>query len=264
MSRSPDLRLRSLPAVIVAAAVLGAAACGGGGGGAGEDDGRAGGRSEGESAGAADTTTSTTPSAPSANATDPTTAPPAPPAPPAPLPPTTAGEPADPGDGCAETSTWGTEPSDAGVMSVEDVYLVRPGRHACYDRVVFDTNGVVDGPDAIGVHVAYAEGDVRADGSGEPVPTAGGAALEVIVRAPAQGYGTGGHQPGRVLAGVGDDLVTTDQVAGWPALREVVFAGSFEGQSTFAVGVDRRLPFRAGSFEADGYTHVYVDIAHPQ
>jgi hypothetical protein len=149
-------------------------------------------------------------------------------------------------------------------MAAEDVYRVRPGRHDCYDRVVFDVNGVVDGADAVGFHVAYVDGDVQADGSGEPVPTAGDAALAVIVRAPAQGYGTSGHQPGRLLAEPGDDLVTTGQVAGWPALREVTFAGSFEGQTTFAVGVDRQVPFRAGSFEADGYTHVYVDIAHPR
>jgi hypothetical protein len=167
-----------------------------------------------------------------------------------------------PADECAETATWGTEPQGADPMTIEDVYLVRPGRHDCYDRVVFDVNGVVDGPDSVGFHVAYVPGDVLADASGEPVPTAGDAALEVVVRGPAQGYGTTGHQPWRTPDQVGDDLVTTDQVAGWPVLREVTFAGSFEGQATFAVGVDRQLPFRAGAYEADGFTHVYVDIAH--
>lgn len=257
MFRSPDLR--SLPVALVAAIVLGAAACGGGGGG----DDQSSGAPDGESAGAAGATTTTT----AAEGGGTTTA----------VAPTTTAPTVDSGgggtttvpaggtgDGCAETRSWGSGPSEAGPMAAEDVYRVRPGRHDCYDRVVFDVNGVVDGPDAVGFHVAYVEGDVQADGSGEPVPTDGDAALAVIVRAPALGYGTSGHQPGRLLAELGDDLVTTGQVAGWPGLREVTFAGSFEGQTTFAVGVDRQVPFRAGSFEADGYTHVYVDIAHPR
>jgi len=254
MSRSPDLR--SLAAVLVAAVVLCAAACGDGGGGGGDDQSR-GSPAAGESAGAAGATTTTT----AAGGGGTTTTAPA-------VDSGGGGTTTVPaggtGDGCAETRSWGTGPSEAGPMVAEDVYRVRPGRHDCYDRVVFDVNGVVDGADAVGFHVAYVEGDVQADGSGEPVPTDGDAALEVIVRAPAQGYGTSGHQPGRLLAELGDDLVTTGQVAGWPALREVTFAGSFEGQTTFAVGVDRQVPFRAGSFEADGYTHVYVDIAHPR
>ena len=46
-------------------------------------------------------------------------------------------------------------------------------------------------------------------------------------------------------------------------MREATFAGSFEGQTTIAVGVSAELPFRVGAFERDGYSHVYVDIAHP-
>ena len=88
-------------------------------------------------------------------------------------------------------------------MAVEDFYLVREGQHDCYDRVVFDVNGVVDGPGVVGYHVAYVGGEVAADGSGEPVPTDGAGALEVIVRAPALGYGGSGHQPGRFLASTG-------------------------------------------------------------
>lgn len=147
-------------------------------------------------------------------------------------------------------------------MSPDDLYLVRVGRHTCFDRVVFDVNAVIEGPDIVGYNVAYVPGEVLADGSGEPVPTAGAAALQIIVRAPALGYGMSGHQPGRLLAQVGDDFFTVDQLQGWGAFREISFAGSFEGQSTFAVGLDAELPFRVGAYERDGYTHVYVDVAH--
>lgn len=46
-------------------------------------------------------------------------------------------------------------------------------------------------------------------------------------------------------------------------MRQVRYAGSFEGQTTVAVGVTGELPFRVGSFERDGYGHVYVDVARP-
>jgi hypothetical protein len=252
-------RRRSRPTALVAVLAVAVAAGCGGGGGRGDDRGAGGGDGD-ESAAEADaskttsTTTTTTVAADDGPSVPPTTAPA----------PAGGGDPAGgSADDCTETESWGTGARSSEPMSIDDVYLVRPGRHTCYDRVVFDVNGVVDGPESVGFHVAYADGDVRADGSGEPVPTAGAAALQVVVRAPALGHGTSGHQPSRIPSRVGDDLVTTGQVAGWPVLREVTFAGSFEGQTTFAVGVGGRLPFRAGTLEADGYTRVYVDIAHP-
>jgi hypothetical protein len=145
-------------------------------------------------------------------------------------------------------------------MNPEELYLVRAGRHECYDRVVFDVNGVIDGPEVVGYSVAYVSGEVTADPSDEPVPTAGPAALEVVVRAPI--YGTSGHQAWRPEARVGDNLVPPDQLRNWGTFTQAVFAGSFEGQTTIALGLAAKLPFRVGSFEQDGYTHVYVDVAH--
>ena len=49
---------------------------------------------------------------------------------------------------------------------------------------------------------------------------------------------------------------------GWRALDAVKFAGSFEGQTTFAVGVDARVPFRVQTLPDDAVTHVVLDIAH--
>jgi hypothetical protein len=169
----------------------------------------------------------------------------------------------DPGD-CAEVQSWGTDPKDVAPMNPEDFYLVRVGQHDCFDRVVFDVNGTIDGPEAVGYSVAYVSGEVQVDGSGDVVPTAGAAALQVIVRAPAHGYGTSGHQPWRPPAQTGDDFFTPEQLRGWGSFREISFAGSFEGQSTIAVGVEAKLPFRVGSYDQEGYSHVYVDVAHPR
>jgi hypothetical protein len=143
-------------------------------------------------------------------------------------------------------------------MSPSALYLTRAGQHPCYDRVVFDLNG----PQPVGYAARYVP-VVAADPSGRPVPVAGGAVLQVTVRAPIFGTDDQGHQPWRRAPAVGEALVAPSQISGWTSLRAVSFAGSFEGQSTIAVGVRQQLPFRvlvtSGSL---GYQHVVVDIAH--
>lgn len=168
-----------------------------------------------------------------------------------------AAEPSTSGTACA-TQAWGTGAKDGSpVMSAAPLYLVRVGRHPCYDRVVFDVNG----PQAVGYTVRYVP-VVQADGSGKPVPVAGGAALEVVVRAPMLGTDSQGHQPGSRVPAVGDDLVPRSRVTGWSSLRQVAYAGSFEGQTTTAIGVRARLPFRVFVTGDRGYRHIVIDIGH--
>jgi hypothetical protein len=167
---------------------------------------------------------------------------------------------ADPsGDGAAcARQAWGTGDKDGGpVLSAAPLYLVRVGQQVCYDRVVFDVNG----PAVVGYLARYVP-VVQADGSGKPVPVAGGAALEIAVRAPMLGTDSQGHQPGSPTPAVGEDFVAPSRVAGWTSLRQVTYAGSFEGQTTIAVGVRTRLPFRIFLTADRGYRHIVVDIAH--
>ncbi|GAB3147714.1 hypothetical protein GCM10027258_41520 [Amycolatopsis stemonae] len=173
---------------------------------------------------------------------------------PAPPAATTTAPPAPPS--CPETAGWRTDARTSDPMSRDALYLVRAGRHACFDRVVFDVNG----PAAAGYAVRYVT-VVTSDPKGGPLPVPGGAALEIVVRAPALGTDESGHQPGRVLAAVGDTLVSTP---GWPSLKAVRFAGSFEGLSTFAAGVRAKLPFRVFTQlgPQDQVRRVVVDIAH--
>lgn len=160
---------------------------------------------------------------------------------------------------CAETANWNTEPESNSASSPSALYNSRIGRHDCFDRVVFDVNG----PEPVGFDVRYVP-EVTADGSGKPIPVAGGAALQVVVRAPAQGSAgdTSGHQPGVIFAPSGAHLHGPGGLEHWGCLREVRSAGSFEGQTTFAVGVRERLPFRVASFtDANQITHLVLDIA---
>ncbi|MFC4944952.1 AMIN-like domain-containing (lipo)protein [Pseudonocardia sp. GCM10023141] len=194
---------------------------------------------------AATTSTATTSTAPPSAAPAPSSGTPATPAAPAPA-------------TCAETRGWTTAADAAPGSTTDELYAVRVGRHACYDRVVFDING----PAPVGFDVRYVP-VVSSDPKGDPLPVAGGATLQVVVRAPEQGAGGGGHQPGRVLAGTGDDVFTASRLAGWPSLREVRFAGFFEGQCTFAIGVRAALPFRAFTLLGpdDQVRRVVVDVA---
>jgi hypothetical protein len=97
---------------------------------------------------------------------------------------------------------WGTSLQESASSTGAEFCGVRSGRHDGYDRVVFD----VKGADPVGYHVRYVD-SVHADGSGEPVPVAGDAALEVIVHArtsrlprPATSPGaTGGRSARRCL-----------------------------------------------------------------
>jgi hypothetical protein len=168
-----------------------------------------------------------------------------------------ATDPSGEGTACA-TPAWGTGAKDGSpLLSPAPLYLVRVGQHPCYDRVVFDVNG----PEPVGYSARYVP-VVQADGSGKPVPVAGGAALEVVVRAPILGTDSQGHQPGSRVPAVGEDLVAASRVAGWTSVRQVSYAGSFEGQTTTAVGVRTRLPFRVFVTADSGYRHLVVDIAH--
>ena len=157
---------------------------------------------------------------------------------------------------CAEIATWGTSLQESAPYTGAELYGVRSGRHDCYDRVVFDINGA----DTVGYDVRYVD-SVHADGSGEPVPVAADAALEVIVHAPDFASASSGHQPWRDPWKVGQTLLDP---GGWRALDAVKFAGSFEGQTTFAVGVEARTPFRVHTLPDNAVTHVVLDIAHGQ
>jgi len=140
--------------------------------------------------------------------------------------------------------TWGSQPKDNPVMGTGEVDTVRAGRHDCYDRLVVD----IDGP-AAGWRAEYVD-EVRADGSGNVVPTPGGARIQFGVRHPSFSLGL---SVGAAAA----------NVAGFTTLRSVKFAGSFEGQTTFGVGTRARLPFRVSTLPGPGgHSRIILDVAH--
>ena len=122
---------------------------------------------------------------------------------------------------------------------------LRAGRHASFDRVVFQ----LDGPIPAYYSVRYVP-VVRLDGSGAPLRLRGTASLEVVVRAPTH------DQDGRPL------LTPTRLRPDFPALREVNAPAAFEGQTTAGIGVTQRVGFRV--LELANPTRIVIDLAHPQ
>lgn len=146
---------------------------------------------------------------------------------------------------------WGSLPKvDAG-SSMATISGIRSGRHDCYDRLVVDVAGAVAGYD-----VRYVA-QVHAEGSGAIVPVRGVAALAVVVRATSYDPLTG---RATYVPRVPSEL--TD-VAGFRTFRQVAWGGSVEGQSTIALGVRARLPFRVFILPGPGQgSRLVVDVAH--
>jgi hypothetical protein len=141
-------------------------------------------------------------------------------------------------------SGWGSQSEVVTSMGTGEIDAVRVGGQVCWDRVVVDIDGPVGG-----YRAQYVE-QITADGSGAVVPAPGGARIQFVVHHPAHSLGVGVGQP--VVA-----------VARFSTLRSVVFAGSFEGMTTFGVGTRARLPFRVFTLAGPGgHGRVVLDVAH--
>jgi hypothetical protein len=152
--------------------------------------------------------------------------------------------------------TWGSQAKTTdNFPDAEMVVGVRAGRHSCYDRLVIDLGG----EDA-----AFHSYDVRyvsrvtAEGSGASIPLRGGAYLQITVGAAAYdqyGNPSFGSQSREVV-----------NVSGYRTFRQVAYAGSFEGQTDFGLGVRARLPFRVsvlpGTPNTDHTPRLVIDVAH--
>lgn len=171
----------------------------------------------------------------------------------APAPTTTAPAAAPTAAPAACATPWGTKAKGRipVTMLSGPITDVRAGRHACFDRIVIDVRGNVA---ARGVRAEYVD-RVEQDGSGEVVPLRGAAKLRVLV----------GHvvydSEGKIVYDPRNprELVPT---RGYRTLRQVALAGSFEGMTTFGIGVARRAPYRVQILDAPSGDRIVLDVAH--
>ena len=130
----------------------------------------------------------------------------------------------------------------AGAQSTPTLVDVRAGRHAGFDRVVFEFRGAVPATRRIG----YVD-QLTQDGSGEPVEVAGGADLQVVFE------GANAHDDS------GSPTVSPRRFSpGFGALKEVAQVGDFEAVVTYGLGVDRRRPFKVSTLS--GPSRLVIDL----
>ena len=145
--------------------------------------------------------------------------------------------------------TWGSGAKHAERMSPAEILRVRAGSHRCFDRMVVDLRSAP----AAGWRVRYHE--VVREGVGTPVPLRGNADLEVVALAPA-------YSPNGSSVFHPDNPAELANVAGFRTFRQIAYAGTFEGQTTFGVGVRTRLPFRVFAVSGPNGVKLVVDVAH--
>ena len=153
-------------------------------------------------------------------------------------------------------STWGSLAKSADAYDAEMINDVRAGRHACFDRLVIEIGG--EDTTFGSYDVEYVD-RVYSEGKGDPVPVRGAADLQIVVRAPA-------HDSGYRPTYTPKNPKEVVDVSGYSAFRQVAWAGSFEAQTTIALGVRARLPFRvftlAGTAASDHTPRLVIDVAH--
>ena len=152
--------------------------------------------------------------------------------------------------------TWGSSARSSTAGDTEMVTGVRSGRHACFDRLVVDLGGQ---DSTFGSYDVRYVPHVHAHGTGTAVPVRGAADLQITVRAPAY------DSAGRATFVPADRREVVD-VSGYRTFRQVAWAGSYEGETTLALGVRARLPFRVFVLPGTptrGHTpRLVIDVAH--
>ena len=154
--------------------------------------------------------------------------------------------------GCVQdgmnTADWDTD-DDIGngrTMVTGPVTDLYPSPGECFDTIVFDIN-TQGQPGFVARYVPQ----VTYDGSGEPVPLFGLADIQLSIFAPIDNYELWN----------GYEFVTGSE---YGSLRNIKFAGSFEGVTSFGIGVKDKVPFAVDyvSGGSAGTGKVIVRLAH--
>lgn len=156
-------------------------------------------------------------------------------------------------DACADAASWTTSEKSTALAGNAPIRGISAASADCYDTFVIEI-----GPDSHdpGYLVHYVD-EITQDGSGFAVPVAGTAKLAIVVDSPAYDPMTG---KGTLQIPDHDHVV---DVSGLAVMEQIAFAGSFEGQTTFGIGVVGELPFSvATGFDNAGNATLTVSIAH--
>lgn len=147
-------------------------------------------------------------------------------------------------------TNWGTDARKDVISSRSEIVGVHAEQHDCFDRLIVDLT-----PSASGYFAEYVD-EILAEGSGKHIDVSGGAILKLVLAATTYDIDTG-----TATIEFADPLEVAG-VSDFTALRQVAFAGSFEGQTTFGVGLASRSDFRVTVVDAGNQSQLLLDIAH--
>lgn len=158
-------------------------------------------------------------------------------------------------EACAKTGGWDAAAERSDFSLGGAIVNVEGNSGDCYDSVTFRINPSGVEP---GYLVEYVPAVIM-DGSGLEAPVASAAKLQVTLDSPTYFDSDGRLTPSLVMA----DRNHVVDASRFSKIEQVAFAGSFEGQTTFGIGVAAELPFAVGvDVDADGSTVLTVYIAH--
>ncbi|WP_404286739.1 hypothetical protein [Glutamicibacter arilaitensis] len=141
-----------------------------------------------------------------------------------------------------ETVYWGSFAKTSNISTTSSMTNIRTGHHTCFDRMVLDLSGK-----PAGYSVKYVSA-LTGIGSGQAVPTTGGAKLEILLKAAT----SPNYNPG-----------ATVKTLNYQTFRQQVWLGSFEGQTKIGVSTRARLPMRAFVLSGPGNgSRLVIDVAH--
>lgn len=127
---------------------------------------------------------------------------------------------------------------------------VRAGAHRCFDRAVFEFHH--SDRTAPGYRIQYERAPIREDGSSRPVQVDGDAFL-VVRLTPARDTDVSGGRPKRTYHGP-----ESVEAPGGTRIAEVRHISSFEGTVKWAIGLDRRRPYRTTTLTSPA--RVVIDV----
>ena len=156
---------------------------------------------------------------------------------------------------CYNWKGWTTGSENSFTMSSDLVSGFRAGRHSTCDRLVF----ALDGNDRVGYYAGYGK---VVQPSGARVHVAGPVDFQVVVRAWPKGWDTATLKDDFAVQ-ANKVVYSTSNPKGLKRVEQVKTGGAFEGETVFAVGLDKRVQWRL--FElvlADGTRVVIVEFAH--
>jgi hypothetical protein len=164
----------------------------------------------------------------------------------------TVGPPAGAVRSCDFRGTFGTRSSEPDrPRPVRFLTAVRAGGHRCFDRATFEfRSSDVYAP---GYRIAYESEPIREDGSGRSVAVRGDAVLVVRLSPARDTHLSGPGAPRRTYRG--PEAV---EPRGGTRIIEVRHVSSYEGTVKWAIGMDRRRPFRVSTLRSPA--RVAIDV----